>query len=250
MRRWCRANFLSQPTLERLDSLREQFRQQLAEVGFTASAVPSGRASGRDAAAGVGSSSGVGGGSRQRGRDGEGSGRAAGATPAWEESGGPGPQDPDLNAGNLALVQSVIVAGLYPHVAAFARPDPKRQVRLCFSLLRAGLEGKRAPCCWATRNCIEWRGALKIRYSISNRGGCVDVFVRIFYVCSWVVPRCYGIPCTAAVLDATAVRRVWRDSDGINASSYFVSPRLLSILFFSFVAALVLSFCHRAPPWV
>lgn len=127
VRRWCREKFLSQPTLERLDSLREQFRQQLAEVGFASSAVPSHRASGRDAAAGSGRGGGGGTAGRWRRGGGEAPGKEAVAV-AWEEGGGggtsgPGLQDPDLNSGNLALVQSVLVAGLYPHVAAFVRPD-------------------------------------------------------------------------------------------------------------------------------
>lgn len=133
VRRWCRENFLSHPTLERLDSLREQFRQQLAEVGFASVAVPSRRASGRDAAASAGSGGGGTGdnmNSRWRRGGGEGPGKAAAA--AWEgEDGGSGPglQDPDLNSGNLALVQSVLVAGLYPHVAAFVRPDRQSKTR-------------------------------------------------------------------------------------------------------------------------
>lgn len=116
--------------------MREQFRQQLAEVGFASSAVPSRRASGRDAAAssssgGRGTSDNMN--SRWRRGGGEGPGKAA--TVAWEGGdggSGAGLQDPDLNSGNLALVQSVLVAGLYPHVAAFVRPDwqsKTRQVR-------------------------------------------------------------------------------------------------------------------------
>ncbi|CAM9374466.1 unnamed protein product, partial [Pylaiella littoralis] len=35
--KWCREKFLSQPTLQRLEELREQFRRQLAEVGFASS---------------------------------------------------------------------------------------------------------------------------------------------------------------------------------------------------------------------
>ncbi len=143
VRRWCRENFLSMPTLERLDSLREQFRQQLAEVGFASSPVPSGRAAGRDAAAGRGGGGGGGGGGSAPWRRGGGEGPGKAVAAAWEEKKGgdgegssssssPGLQDPDLNSGNLALVQSVLVAGLYPHVAAFVRPDwhsKTRQVR-------------------------------------------------------------------------------------------------------------------------
>eukprot|EP00752_Nemacystus_decipiens_P002894 g2693.t1 len=136
VRKWCREKFLSQPTLERLDSLREQFRQQLAEVGFASSAVPSRRASGRDAAASSsGGGDGGGGGAgdtngRRRRGGGEGPGKAV--TVAWEgedDGSGPGLQDPDLNSGNLALVQSALVAGLYPHVAAFVRPDRHSKTR-------------------------------------------------------------------------------------------------------------------------
>ncbi|CAM9576881.1 unnamed protein product [Ectocarpus sp. 4 AP-2014] len=126
VRRWCREKFLSQPTLERLDNLREQFRQQLAEVGFASSAVPSSRAAGRDAA--VAAAGGRGSGSGRHGGGGE-----VPVATAWERGGDggggggggsdPGLQDPDLNSGNTALVQSVLVAGLYPHVAAFVRPD-------------------------------------------------------------------------------------------------------------------------------
>lgn len=119
VRGWCRENFLSHPTLERLDNLREQFRQQLAEVGFTSAAVPSARAAGRDAAArGVGSN-------WRRGED-----PTGGEMAQSEGHAESGLQDPDRNAGNIALVQSVLVAGLYPHVAAFMRPDPQRKVRL------------------------------------------------------------------------------------------------------------------------
>ncbi|CAB1110716.1 unnamed protein product [Ectocarpus sp. CCAP 1310/34] len=127
VRRWCREKFLSQPTLERLDNLREQFRQQLAEVGFASSAVPSSRAAGRDAAAAAAGGRGNGSGS---GRWRHGGGGEVPVGTAWEGGGdgggrgsGPGLQDPDLNSGNTALVQSVLVAGLYPHVAAFVRPD-------------------------------------------------------------------------------------------------------------------------------
>ncbi|CAM9970617.1 unnamed protein product, partial [Ectocarpus fasciculatus] len=127
VRRWCREKFLSQPTLERLDNLREQFRQQLAEVGFASSAVPSSRAAGRDAAVAAAGRGAGSGGARWR----HGGGGEAPVATAWEgggDGGGgggsdPGLQDPDLNSGNAALVQSVLVAGLYPHVAAFVRPD-------------------------------------------------------------------------------------------------------------------------------
>ena len=53
---------------------------------------------------------------------------------AWEDGETPGAQDPDKNSGNIALVQSVLCAGLYPHVAAFMRPDPQREVsvRMCW----------------------------------------------------------------------------------------------------------------------
>lgn len=140
LRKWCRENFLSQPTLERLDNLREQFRQQLAEVGFASSAVPSRRASGRDAAAGASSGGGGGTGDTVNSRwgrgGGEGPGKAAAVAWAGEDGGSaPGLQDPDLNSGDVALVQSVLVAGLYPHVAAFVRPDwqsKTRQVDLAF----------------------------------------------------------------------------------------------------------------------
>lgn len=47
---------------------------------------------------------------------------------AWGEDGASALQDPDKNSGNIALVQSVLCAGLYPHVAAFMRPDPQREV--------------------------------------------------------------------------------------------------------------------------
>lgn len=135
VRRWCREKFLSQPTLERLDGLREQFRQQLAEVGFASSAVPSQRASGRDAAAAAASgggstgdgSSSSGGSWRRGGRGGEAPGKALGGGDnggsSSSSSSRPGVEDPDLNSGNMALVQSALVAGLYPHVAAFVRPD-------------------------------------------------------------------------------------------------------------------------------
>lgn len=136
VRKWCRDNFLSQPTLERLDSLREQFRQQLAEVGFTSSAVPSNRSSGRDAAvaAAGGSNSSSwrrsgGGGGEDPGKAATGVTAAAAAVARRGEEGGPGLQDPDLNSGNMALVQSVLVAGLYPHVAAFVRPDRQSKTR-------------------------------------------------------------------------------------------------------------------------
>lgn len=114
VRRFCRENFLSHPTLEMLDSLREQFRQQLAEVGFTTAAVPSRRAPGRDAAAAM--AGGDSGGSRGIGF----------ARDQYGEA--PSERDPDRNAGNIALVQSALCAGLYPNVAAFVRPDPRRQV--------------------------------------------------------------------------------------------------------------------------
>lgn len=91
-----------------LDNLREQFREQLAETGFVAAAVPSHRASGRDATAGLSAGMAV-----DRGQD-----------------EGPGLRDPDRNASNIALVQSALCAGLYPNVAAFVRPDPQRQVRM------------------------------------------------------------------------------------------------------------------------
>lgn len=106
-----------------LDSLREQFRQQLVEVGFTTVAVASRRAGGRDtAAAATGTGAGMGGG--QGGR------KVGGSNFSWDQNGGaPGERDPDRNAGNIALVQSALCAGLYPNVAAFMRPDPQRQVR-------------------------------------------------------------------------------------------------------------------------
>ncbi|CAN0120251.1 unnamed protein product, partial [Hapterophycus canaliculatus] len=133
VRKWCRDNFLSQPTLERLDSLREQFRQQLAEVGFASTAVPSSRSSGRDAAAAAASGSGSNPWRRSGGGDSgkSAAGVAAAAAREGKESGGsdPGLQDPDLNSGNMALVQSVLVAGLYPHVAAFVRPDRQSKTR-------------------------------------------------------------------------------------------------------------------------
>lgn len=128
VRQWCRDNFLSHPTLERLDNLRKQFRQQLAEAGFASSAVPSRRAAGRDAEATFSVRVGAGSINNRWRRDGEVSGGAA--TAAWEADESPGPQDSDLNAGNIALVQSVLCAGLYPHVAAFVRPDPQRNVSL------------------------------------------------------------------------------------------------------------------------
>lgn len=105
-----------------LDSLREQFRQQLAEVGFTTAAVASRRAAGRDAgAAATAAGAGKWGGPDAR--------KTAGSAFAWElNGGGLGERDPDRNAGNIALVQSALCAGLYPNVAAFVRPDPRRQV--------------------------------------------------------------------------------------------------------------------------
>lgn len=120
VRRFCRENFLSHPTLEMLDNLREQFRQQLAEVGFTTAAVPSRRAPGRASAAAM------------TGGD-SGGGRGIGfARDQYGEA--PTERDPDRNAGNIALVQSALCAGLYPNVAAFVRPDPRRQVCVCVSV--------------------------------------------------------------------------------------------------------------------
>lgn len=121
--------FLSPPTLERLDSIRQQFRQQLCEVGFAFPVVPNNRASGRDAAAAAGGGGGgrFGADSNWRNKKGE----ESRTTAATEEGGGPTPQDSDRNAGNIALVQSVLVAGLYPHVAAFRRPNSKLKVPLC-----------------------------------------------------------------------------------------------------------------------
>lgn len=47
---------------------------------------------------------------------------------AWGEDRTCASQDPDKNSGNIPLVQSVLCAGLYPHVAAFMRPNPQREV--------------------------------------------------------------------------------------------------------------------------
>lgn len=123
VRWWCRENFLSVPTLERLDSIRKQFRQQLCEVGFAAPVVPNNRASGRDAAAAGGFSAES---NNWRNKKGE----EIKTMAAWERDGSPTPQDSDKNAGNISLVQSVLVAGLYPHVAAFRRPNSKLKVPL------------------------------------------------------------------------------------------------------------------------
>lgn len=117
--------FLSPATLERLDSIRQQFRQQLCEVGFAVPVVPNNRASGRDAAAAAGGGFGADTNNWRKKK-----GEESTTTVASEQGGGPTPQDSDRNAGNIALVQSVLVAGLYPHVAAFRRPNSKLKVPL------------------------------------------------------------------------------------------------------------------------
>lgn len=130
VRRWCRDNFLSPATLERLDSIRQQFRQQLCEVGFAVPIVPNYRASGRDAAAAAGGGDGGGFGANSNNWRSKKVEESKTTAAAAEESGGLAPQDSDRNAGNISLVQSVLVAGLYPHVAAFRRPNSKLKVPL------------------------------------------------------------------------------------------------------------------------
>ncbi|CAM9784136.1 unnamed protein product [Discosporangium mesarthrocarpum] len=91
MRQWCLENFLSVQTLRMMSSLREQFLHGLVEAGF----VPQ----------------------RESGQGGR----------AWR--GGDGDGDPDCNSNNIELVQSILCAGLYPHVAAFVRPNARRELK-------------------------------------------------------------------------------------------------------------------------